>query len=584
SDIALPMEIVRGLPADLPTRADLEFGQAPLSIDFGETEAVAEPAPEFAAESHQASAEAVSEDVSFEFDLSGLDAPLDIGTLNPEVTGAGPAAGVDASAMFDPFVDSRLPGHDEAMQTTLTNEQFQPEPSDGTLDLDLDLEPASVGEPPSTIESMTPSASPVLEDHSGLSIDLSTGEALPFAGDAAAADIDSASGVDFEIGADAQHGDGGVDEHVKVVGSLRIGIPLFNIYLNEADELSRRLMTEIAEWTMELHRPIGEVPVALAHSLAGSSATVGFADLSHLARGLEHALARSQVIGHGTADEARLFVDAAEEIRRLLHQFAAGFLKEPVPELLTRLAEHEISSSQRLEAVTAASELAEGQETVSPPEPEAIDSLLSLEGLDSAEVAAAVEEPVAIESEPTQEAPANREAEAHDGEPEAEAAPEPEPEPELVSGSGSVSEPGPETETAADAETGKEPALEPGLELEPGEQAGAEPHPEPAAEPEPAESVLGGLGPFNTLGVSPLKPLSAAPTETARPLGSRGAALSDADDDIDAVDAVDLELFPIFEEEALELLPKLDGQLRDWARHPAAPTHPAACMRTLHTL
>ena len=90
------------------------------------------------------------------------------------------------------------------------------------------------------------------------------------------------------------------DEHVKVVGPLRIGIPLFNIYLNEADELSRRLMTEVAEWAMELHRPVGEAAIALAHSLAGSSATVGFADLSHLARTLEHALARSQVIGHGT--------------------------------------------------------------------------------------------------------------------------------------------------------------------------------------------------------------------------------------------------------------------------------------------
>ena len=52
---------------------------------------------------------------------------------------------------------------------------------------------------------------------------------------------------------------------------------------------------------MELHRPVGEAPIALAHSLAGSSATVGFADLSHLARSLEHALTRSQAIGHGTA-------------------------------------------------------------------------------------------------------------------------------------------------------------------------------------------------------------------------------------------------------------------------------------------
>jgi chemosensory pili system protein ChpA (sensor histidine kinase/response regulator) len=43
---------------------------------------------------------------------------------------------------------------------------------------------------------------------------------------------------------------------------------------------------------------------------------------------------RSQAIGQGTTDEARLFVDVAEEVRRPLHQFAAGFLKEPGPELL----------------------------------------------------------------------------------------------------------------------------------------------------------------------------------------------------------------------------------------------------------
>ncbi|MBC7957294.1 MAG: Hpt domain-containing protein [Cytophagales bacterium] len=144
------------------------------------------------------------------------------------------------------------------------------------------------------------------------------------------------------------------DDQVKIVGDLRISIPLFNIYLNEADELSRRLTTDVAEWGMELHRPIGEVPISLAHSLAGSSATVGFADLSHLSRLVEHALMRSHTIGHGTPEEARLFVDAAEEIRRLLHQFAAGFLKPVAPELLQRLADHEISSARRLEAANAA--------------------------------------------------------------------------------------------------------------------------------------------------------------------------------------------------------------------------------------
>ncbi|HEX3140864.1 MAG TPA: Hpt domain-containing protein, partial [Rhizobacter sp.] len=50
------------------------------------------------------------------------------------------------------------------------------------------------------------------------------------------------------------------DDQVKIVDDLRISIPLFNIYLNEADELSRRLTPDVAEWGMELHRPIGEVP------------------------------------------------------------------------------------------------------------------------------------------------------------------------------------------------------------------------------------------------------------------------------------------------------------------------------------
>ncbi len=132
------------------------------------------------------------------------------------------------------------------------------------------------------------------------------------------------------------------DEQVKLIGPLRISIPLFNIYLNEADELSRRLVTELAEWALEsLRHPVPETAVALAHSLAGNSATVGYSDLSALARALEHALMRSHDAGHGRSGEPQLFNDAAEEIRRLLHQFAAGFLRPVVPELMERLAAHE---------------------------------------------------------------------------------------------------------------------------------------------------------------------------------------------------------------------------------------------------
>ena len=128
-------------------------------------------------------------------------------------------------------------------------------------------------------------------------------------------------------------------EAYRQIGPLRIGIPLFNIYLNEADELSRRLGVELAEWALEQHRPVGETAVALAHSLAGNSGAVGYADLLGLARELEHALGRSQARGHSQPGESLLFTRAADEIRRLLHLFAAGFLNSPDAELLQALRE-----------------------------------------------------------------------------------------------------------------------------------------------------------------------------------------------------------------------------------------------------
>ena len=313
------------------------------------------------------------------------------------------------------------------------------------------------------------------------------------------------------------------EEQVKLVGPLRIGIPLFNIYLNEADELSRRLSTEMAEWAMELHRPISETSIALAHSLAGSSATVGFADLSHLARALEHAQMRSQAIGHGTDDEGRLFVDAAEEIRRLLHQFAAGFLKEPQPALLQRLVDHEISSARRLEASTAAHD--------------GVRDSTSSGSLDGG-----VFTPVALpDPVPAQAAPR------------------------------ALAEvlPATEIETGPAANEPVEPTL-----VEPAAQTAA-----PTADTglSDAESQ------FDLLGMVELKPFVALPASPAAAMPVR-RDVPDVDDELDSVDALDAELFHIFVEEGEELLPQLSAKLRAWARHPNDRSHATASMRTLHTL
>ncbi len=129
------------------------------------------------------------------------------------------------------------------------------------------------------------------------------------------------------------------DDAVKAIGPLRIGVALYNVYLNEADEWSRQLVNDVGEWALEPHRRIADSTVSLAHSLAGSSATVGFQGMSNMARLFESALQHLHLQGHGTPEQGATLTAAAEELRRLLHQFAAGFLKEPAAETLQALRE-----------------------------------------------------------------------------------------------------------------------------------------------------------------------------------------------------------------------------------------------------
>jgi len=294
----------------------------------------------------------------------------------------------------------------------------------------------------------------------------------------AAPDIDLSA--DFDAGVEPAEATDDSDEQVKVIGPLRISIPLFNIYLNEADEQSRRLCTALNEWALEVHRPVSDEAVALAHSLAGNSAAVGYSGLSQLARLLEHCLMRSQQLGPADADTAELFNEAADEIRQLLHQFAAGFLREPSEPLRQRLEDFDHEASRRIEAGDF------GQPA---------------------------------------EAPASHLRLVH-------------------SGDGLMSD-----EPLADDPHG---GLHDGIHVN-----------EPLSH-EPAH---------------PIAHTTPSPHDALAPLHLPW----DDEDDIDATDHIDADLFPIFEEEALELLPQLSSQTRQWLDHPDQPDAPAACMRTLHT-
>lgn len=280
--------------------------------------------------------------------------------------------------------------------------------------------------------------------------------------------------------AEAAAADAARDEQVKVIGSLRIGIPLYNVYLNEADEWSRRLASEVGEWVLEMNQRVPDSTVGWAHALAGSSATVGFNTLSDIARALENALEHTQSLAYGTPAHAKAFTDAAEEIRRLLHQFAAGFLKEPDP------------------GITPA--------------------LLALRDLDVPQ---------------------------RDDLPEAE-------------------------EDSAFGDLG---VAAPAFAPEPAPAPAAEIRPEPpAAPPQPV------LQP-----VSFAAPPTPAPARVVEPMRA-AVEFQAGEEDIDVADAVDVDLFPIFEEEAIELMPQLGSALRQWAGRPDNKGARDQCLRALHTL
>ena len=550
------------------------------AAEAGSTAAFPAPAPVSvfeALETHATDGVGESE-LSFEFDLSGPDLEHDIANRSTTAQAVHASAAPTLPVEFD---SSAEPDFDLNFDLTLDT---APAPADGDeadpnadLPVTLLLEQPAFDQRPDALpmraevsslfaSEPSPEQPPALPD---FDFDLAFGAAVPVDAEltpAAAApepEPEPEPPPPFETAERAQPHE---DELYKSVGPLRISIALFNIYLNEADELSRHLCTELAEWAMELHQPVGDTPIALAHSLAGCSATVGFSGLSHLARTLEHAQTRSQSIGRGTPDEAFLFVDAAEEIRRLLHQFAAGFLKEPSPELLARLTDHELSSAQRLETMTAASDL----HSASVDETADADSLGSpldsaLEGRTDVSLDSPLEgrTGVSLDSplDTSPNTPLDTPLDTPKGSPLDRALDRPitlEPDPPEQ-----VTESAPQllVPLHTDAARADETAL-------------------------PAERSVAAAARFDALGLPELKPFGALAVEGAHAVAAEppDALDGDAEGDFDAVDAVDAELFPIFEEEGEELLLELDSHLRAWLEQPTEAGAPAACMRALHTL
>ncbi len=389
-----------------------------------------------------------------DIDLSGLESSDSL-TTSANRTDGKVDVPLDASSMFDDIeldLDAVLPQANE-LKDSMPGPLFHPERPE-TVQVSLsesEPEPLPLSEAPA-------SAAP----------------------DIAVPDVDVTEAVVVDL--EDEHHD--VDEQTREIGPLRIGIRLYNVYLNEADEWSRRLSNCLAEWSLERHEPLPEQAEAWAHSLAGSSATVGFQPLSDISRALENALAlvaSHQRAGRApTAEQASLFVQTSEEIRRLLHQFAAGFFKEPSPELLSRL--HDELHQPLMDSVT-------------------VD--------DGESQPATVSEGADLDLEITSQWA---------------------------------------TAPLGDSDTVE--TIPPVSEALPG------------SDDSELETEL-----------SPLEEVKRGPSQA-----------QDIDDDIDELDTIDADLFPIFSEEAQELLPQLGGALRQWLARPDNLSARSEVLRNLHTL
>ncbi|NMM37098.1 MAG: response regulator [Glaciimonas sp.] len=122
------------------------------------------------------------------------------------------------------------------------------------------------------------------------------------------------------------------DDTVKKIGEVEISVPLHAIYLAETDEIMRMLSNDFSEWRHETQRAVSSEAINAAHSLSGSSATVGFRGLHDLARALE------KLLQHLARQPALLEIEEFDALdqcvahcKSMLQSFALGEMP-PLPQ------------------------------------------------------------------------------------------------------------------------------------------------------------------------------------------------------------------------------------------------------------
>ncbi len=318
------------------------------------------------------------------------------------------------------------------------------------------------------------------------------------------------------------------EDGVKRVGDLAIPQALHDVYLGETETLCATLEQSLDALRQGLDKEALQDAVTAAHTLSGTSATVGYTALRDLAHELETTLEKLAAPGTQLEDGQHDLFDATlSRMRTMLQVFTLGELAPGQPDLVEQLA----ALRERLASQQAAALYGEADPALAG----------QLDALFAAAYEQLLAEPPAFEARAAS-APAPKPAVSDDVDDlfdsfldDAFAAPE------LDQAAPQAHEqdqaPEQEQQRGFVAVTPDEAVLaEPAPKIEP------EPEPEPESESEP-ELV--------------------------------GASYADE---------IDLDLLPVFLEEAADLLPRIGHDLRQWQQEPTNTAIAQGMQRDLHTV
>ncbi|RZA35138.1 MAG: response regulator [Lysobacteraceae bacterium] len=311
------------------------------------------------------------------------------------------------------------------------------------------------------------------------------------------------------------------------IGELEIPLGLYTIYLEETATLVQSLAQEFDAWQFEPQRRASQEALKAAHTLAGTSSTVGYTALHDVAHALELVLEKLATPGPQLDDDGRALLDTAlARVRTMLQVFALGELAPPQPDLAGQLGKLlERLASQQAAAVYGEADPALAQQ---------------LDALFATAYGELLAEPPPAVAEAREQAPEPEQAEARD---EID---------DLFDSFGDDPFAAPALDQAAPAEA--EPVFVP---VTP-DEAVLDAAPEPEAEPQP----------------QPQLEMAPAPAPADSGLAT-GAAFGDE---------LDPDLLPVFLEEGADLFPQIGNGLRQWQQNPQDLAIAQGLQRALHTV